>query len=119
MSAGKQSQHLQTLAQSLVEGNRKNALSLIRKRLNEPFPSEYEMLVWKGWERALHRQESMSLIFQLLNGLSVKDAKAALKDIKRKKTEILIRDHTQTELSKQYLHNWALLLDFYSQLSSQ
>jgi len=119
MSAAKNSEELQILAKSLAEGDRKNSLSIIRKRLSSDFSNEYEMLVWKGWERALHRQESMSLIYQILNGMSAKEAKQALKDLKKKRTEILIRDHTQTELSKQYLHYWVQLLDLYSQFCSE
>ena len=119
MSGSQKSQELQILAETLAHRDRKKALSFIRKRLQNSFNSEYEQLAWKGWERALHRQESMSLIFQLVNGMSAKDAKKAFQDLKKKRTEILIRDHTQTELSKQYIHQWVQLLGFYCEFCSE
>lgn len=119
MSGSQTTQELQTLAETLVHGERKKALSFIRKRLNSTFNSEYEQLVWKGWERALNRKEGMSLIYQLVNGMPAKDVKKAFQDLKKKRSEILIRDHTQTALSKQYISQWVLLLGFYYEFCSK
>ena len=113
------SANIQQLASFLFEGDRKKALSHIRNRLNQPFNesvSQYQEIVWRGWERALNRQESDSLIFQLLNGLPEEEANKNFKDMKKKKTEILIRDHTQIDLSKIYLGNWVTLLEYYCTL---
>ncbi|NHJ05286.1 MAG: hypothetical protein EAX90_10710 [Candidatus Heimdallarchaeota archaeon] len=110
------SDEIKKLATYLSEGDRKGALALIRSRLNEPFDEsegEYQMIVWRGWERAINRQENEALIYQMLNGLSSKAADEAFKDLKKKKTEILIRDHTQIELSKVYLSSWVTLLEHY------
>ncbi len=119
MSGSEKILDLQTLAKTLVSKDRKKALSFIRKRLNKTFNNEYEHLVWKGWERALNRKESMSLIYKLVNGMTAKDAKKAFQDLKKKRSEILIRDHTQIELSKQYIHQWVQLLGFYSEFCSE
>ncbi|MFW9922003.1 MAG: hypothetical protein ACFFDW_01815 [Candidatus Thorarchaeota archaeon] len=107
---------IQELAKSLIEKDRKKALSIIRQRLNASFDVEYEMLVWKGWERALNRQENSALISRLVDGIPEDDAKEIFKDLKRQKTEILIRDHTQTDLSKHYISNWLKLLEYYCSL---
>lgn len=110
------SDEIKKLAVCLSEGDRKGALSIIRSRLNEPFDEseeEYQMIAWRGWERAINRQESDALVYQMLNGLSAKAADETFKDLKKKKTEILIRDHTQTELSKVYLSSWVTLLEHY------
>ena len=107
------------LANFLFEGDRKKALSHVRSRLSQPFDeteSQYQEIVWRGWERALNRQENDSLIVQLLTGLSEEEANINFKDLKKKKTEILIRDHTQTDLSKIYLANWVTLLEHYCSL---
>lgn len=114
-----QEAELQQLAQYLIDGDRKNALSFVRKRLSDPFDDEYQMLLWNGWERALNRQEAEALIVQLLNGMATEDAKKAHKDLRKKRTELLIRDHTQTELSKKYIGEWAKLLDFYCELCEE
>ncbi|HUT80141.1 MAG TPA: hypothetical protein VMZ29_02985 [Candidatus Bathyarchaeia archaeon] len=105
--------NIQKLAKYLIEGNKKDALSLIRSKLSEESDDAPQQLVWKGWERALNRQENNSLIYQLLNGMPLKEAKKAHSDIKRKKTEILVRDYTQTDLSSNYLSLWASLLEIY------
>ncbi|HUU79073.1 MAG TPA: hypothetical protein VMX55_12065 [candidate division Zixibacteria bacterium] len=113
------SDDIKKLATYLSNGDRKGALSLIRSRLNEPIDEsegEYEIIVWRGWERAINRQENEALVYQMLNGLSSKVADEAFKDLRKKKTEILIRDHTQTELSKVYLSSWVTLLEHYCAL---
>lgn len=94
---------IRKLAENLSEGNKKGALSTIRSRLSGEFQDDYQQLVWEGWKRALEREEPSSLIFQLLNGLEDDQAKISYQDIKKKKNEILIRDHTQTTLSKYYI----------------
>ena len=104
---------IQKLAKLLTEGNKKGALSTIRSRLSEPFDNPTQQRVWKGWERALNRQESNALIHQLITGLDYPDAKKAYQDLKRKRSEILIRDHTQTDLSKNYIDTWVDLLEIY------
>ncbi|MBN1329212.1 MAG: hypothetical protein JXA54_07040 [Candidatus Heimdallarchaeota archaeon] len=103
----------QKLAKCLIEGNKKNALTLIRTKLSEENEDAPQLMVWKGWERALNRQENNSLIYQLLNAMPLKDAKKVYSDLKRKKTEILIRDYTQIELSTNYLPLWISLLENY------
>ncbi|NHJ85731.1 MAG: hypothetical protein FK734_09735 [Asgard group archaeon] len=105
---------IQKLAMSLVNGDRKDALSIIRTRLGEPFENEYLELVWKGWERALLRQEADALIFQLINGLDINEVRKIHLDLKKKKSEVLIRDHSQKELSKYYIDSWVDLLEIYS-----
>lgn len=107
------------LAENLSKGNKKGALSTIRSRLNNSFANYYQQIVWKGWERALNRDETNALIFQLLNGLAFSEAKKALQDLKKKKTEILIRDHTQTDLSKHYISSWVSLLDIYCDIHQE
>jgi hypothetical protein len=104
---------IQKLAKLLIEGDRKKALSAIRSRLNQPFDNISQQMVWKGWERALNRQENNALIYQMLTEITPKDAKRAHLDLKKKKSEILIRDHTQTDLSKYYLTTWVSLLEIY------
>ncbi len=104
---------IQTLAKYLAEGNKKDALSLIRSKLASESDDTPQLLVWKGWERALNRQEINSLIYQLLIGMPLKEAKKAHSDLKRKKTEILTRDYTQTDLSTNYLPLWVSLLEIY------
>ena len=107
------------LAENLSKGNKKGALSAIRSRLNSPFANYYQQIVWKGWERALNRDETNALIFQLLNGLTVSEAKKAHQDLKKKKAEILIRDHTQTDLSKHYISSWVSLLEIYCDIHQE
>jgi hypothetical protein len=107
---------IQKLAKSLHKGDRRKALSIIRDHLKKPFENGYEQLVWKGWERALNRQENNALIFQMLNDLSPKEAKKTHQDLKKKRTEILTRDHTQTDLSKHYISTWVSLLEIYCNL---
>ncbi|NHJ47413.1 MAG: hypothetical protein FK733_06480 [Asgard group archaeon] len=107
---------IQKLAKSLFEGDRRKALSIIRSQLNKPFDNGYEQLVWKGWERAINRQEGNALICQMLNQLSPKDAKRAHQDLKKKRTEVLTRDHTQIDLSKHYISTWVSLLEIYCNL---
>ncbi|NHK32256.1 MAG: hypothetical protein FK730_12945 [Asgard group archaeon] len=104
---------IQKLAKILIDGDRKKALSIIRSRLNQPFDNIYQQMVWKGWERALNRQENNALIYQMLTEITPKDARRAHLDLKKKKSEILIRDHTQTDLSKHYLTTWVSLLEIY------
>jgi len=104
---------IKELAKTLVEGDRKKALSIIRSRINQPFDNDYQQLVWKGWERGLNRQENNALIHQMLAELSPKDAKKVHQDLRRKKSEILVRDHTQTDLSDYYLSTWISLLEIY------
>jgi len=101
------------LAKCLIERDRKKALSIIRSRLNKPFDNQAQQFVWKGWERALNRQEDYALIFQMLNGIEFSEIKKIYQDMKRKKSEILLRDHTQIELSKNYLPTWISLLEIY------
>lgn len=108
--------NIQELAKILIDGDRRKALSIIRSRLNQPFDNMYQQMVWKGWERALNRQENNALIFQMLTEITPKDAKRAHQDLKKKKSEILIRDHTQTDLSKYYLTTWVSLLEIYSNM---
>ena len=105
--------NIQKLAESLIARDRKKALSIIRSRLNKPFESNTQHFVWKGWERALARQENNALIFQMLNGIEFPAIKKIFHDMKRKKTEILLRDHTQTALAKEYLPTWISLLEIY------
>jgi len=104
---------IKKLAENLSEGNKKAALSTIRSRLHGEFEDNYQQLVWEGFKRALERDEPNSLIFQLLNGLDDTEVKITYQDIKKKKHEILIRDHTQTTLSKYYITTWISLLDIY------
>jgi hypothetical protein len=104
---------IQKLAKSLVTGDRRKALSIIRSQLNEPFDDDYEHLVWKGWERALNRQENNALIYQMLTDIEPKIAKKVHQDLKKKRTEILTRDHTKEELSKYYIKTWISLLEIY------
>lgn len=110
---------IRKLAENLSEGNKKGALSTIRSRLNGEFQDNYQQLVWEGWKRALERDEPSSLIFQLLNGLEDDQVKITYQDIKKKKQEILIRDHTQTTLSKFYLTTWISLLDIYCNICQE
>jgi len=110
---------IRKLAENLSEGNKKGALSTIRSRLNGEFENNYQQLVWEGWKRALERDEPSSLIFQLLNGLEDDQAKITFQDIKKKKQEILIRDHTQTALSKYYITTWISLLDIYCNICQE
>ena len=107
---------IQNLAKSLLSGDKKAALTNITSRLNEPFEHEFEHLFWRGLERALIREENDALICQLLKGLKCTDAKKIYYDLKKKKSEILIRDHCQTNLSKFYLQNWVSLLEIYCEL---
>ena len=107
------------LAESLSKGNKKGALSAIRSRLNSPFANYYQQIVWKGWERALNRDETNALIFQLLNGLAINEAKQAHQDLKKKKAEILVRDHTQTDLSQHYISSWVSLLEIYCDIHQE
>ncbi|NPE06704.1 MAG: hypothetical protein GNW80_00340 [Asgard group archaeon] len=110
---------IRILAENLSEGNKKGALSTIRSRLNGEFQNNYQQLVWEGWKRALEREEPSSLIFQLLNGLDNDQAKISYQDIKKKKNEILIRDHTQTTLSKYYITTWVSLLEIYCNICQE
>ena len=110
---------IRILAENLSEGNKKGALSTIRSRLNGEFQNNYQQLVWEGWKRALEREEPSSLIFQLLNGLDNYQAKISYQDIKKKKNEILIRDHTQTTLSKYYITTWVSLLEIYCNICKE
>lgn len=110
---------IRKLAENLTEGNKKRALSTIRSRLNGEFQDNYQQLVWEGWKRALEREEPSSLIFHLLNGLDDDQAKINFQDIKKKKHEILIRDHTQTTLSKYYLTTWIALLEIYCNICQE
>lgn len=105
--------NIRKLAENLSEGNKKGALSTIRSRLNGEFQDDYQRLVWDGWKRALEREEPSSLIFQLLNGLDDEQARISYQDIKKKRNELLIRDHTQTALSKYYITTWITLLEIY------
>ena len=104
---------IKELAKALHAQNRKTALSVIRSRLNDSFNDEQHQNVWKGWERAIQRQENGSLIIDLFNGLPKKDALKHQKELKQKQKEVLIRDHAQTELSKSYLATWVDLLSEY------
>ena len=110
---------IRKLAENLSEGNKKGALSTIRSRLSDEFQDDYQQLVWEGWKRALEREEPSSLIFQLLNGLEDDQAKISYQDIKKKKNEILIRDHTQTTLSKYYITTWVSLLEIYCNICQE
>ncbi len=110
---------IRKLAENLSEGNKKGALSTIRSRLNGEFQDNYQQLVWEGWKRALDREEPSSLIFQLLNGLDDDQAKISYQDIKKKKNEILVRDHTQTTLSKFYITTWVSLLEIYCNICQE
>ncbi len=110
---------IRKLAENLSEGNKKGALSTIRSRLNGEFQDNYQRLVWDGWKRALERDEPSSLIFQLLNGLDDEQARISYQDIKKKKNEILIRDHTQTTLSKYYITTWITLLEIYCNICQE
>jgi len=110
---------IRKLAENLSEGNKKGALSTIRSRLSDEFQDDYQQLVWEGWKRALEREEPSSLIFQLLNGLEDDQAKISYQDIKKKKNEILIRDHTQTALSKYYITTWVSLLEIYCNICQE
>lgn len=110
---------IRKLAEDLSEGNKKGALSTIRSRLNGEFQDNYQQLVWEGWKRALDREEPSSLIFQLLNGLDDDQAKISYQDIKKKKNEILVRDHTQTTLSKFYITTWVSLLEIYCNICQE
>ncbi len=110
---------IRKLAENLSEGNKKGALSTIRSRLSDEFQDDYQQFVWEGWKRALEREEPSSLIFQLLNGLEDDQAKISYQDIKKKKNEILIRDHTQTTLSKYYITTWVSLLEIYCNICQE
>jgi len=107
------------LAENLVNGNKKGALSIIRSRLNREFKDYYHQLVWEGWKRALEREESSALIFQLLNGLDDELVKKSYLDMKKKSSEILVRDHTQIDLSKYYIKTWVSLLEIYSNIRQE
>ena len=111
--------NIRKLAENLSEGNKKGALSTIRSRLNGEFQDDYQRLVWDGWTRALEREEPSSLIFQLLNGLDDEQARISYQDIKKKKNELLIRDHTQTALSKYYITTWITLLEIYCNICQE
>jgi hypothetical protein len=104
---------LEELAKKLLAGDQKGSLSIIRNMISSTIENDYLNGVWKGMERGLQRQESDSLIYQLISGISKKDATQNYQDMKKKKTEILIRDHTQKDLSKYYIQTWATLLEFY------
>ena len=103
---------IEKLAKQLVAGNKKESIAIIRN-IASSTDNAYLNGVWKGMERGLQREESDSLIFQLLRGMSKKDATKIFQDLKKKKSEILVRDHTQQDLSKYYIHTWAKLLEFY------
>lgn len=114
MSSGKSIDiTIQKLAKHLSDGNRKNSMSVIRSRLSKPFENETIERVWKGWERALNRQETNALIFQLLNGIETSEVKKIYQDMKKKKKELLVRDHAQIDLSKNYIATWVSLLEIY------
>ena len=113
MSKSKIDPEIQKLAEALAKGDRRKALSIVRSRLNKPFTCEFHQHVWSGWERGLNRQEVDSLIVDLLNDLPEKDLKKTFADLKKKRSEILIRDHTQKDLSKFYLDSWVDLLEAY------
>ena len=104
---------LEQLAKKLIAGDQKGSVSIIRKMANSVSENAYLTGVWRGMERGLQRQETDSLIHQLLSGLSKKDATRNYQDLKKKKTEILVRDHTQKDLSKFYIQTWVTLLEFY------
>jgi hypothetical protein len=112
-------QSLVKLAENLVSGNKKGALSAIRSRLHDEFSDDYQQLVWEGWKRALEREEPSALIFQLLDGLEDEQVKESFQDMKKKSTEILVRDHTQKDLSKYYLKTWVSLLEIYSNIRQE
>lgn len=104
---------LEELAKKLLAGDQKGSISIIRNMISSTTENAYLNGVWKGMERGLQRQESDSLIYQLMSGISKKNANQNYQDMKKKKTEILIRDHTQKDLSKYYIQTWATLLQFY------
>ena len=107
------------LAENLASGNKKGALSAIRSRLHGEFQDKYQQLVWEGWKRALEREEPSALIFQLLDGLDDTHVKKAYQDMKKKRNEILVRDHTQTDLSKFYIKTWVSLLEIYCNICQE
>ncbi len=113
------SQSIIQLAESLANGDKKGALSVIRSRLSGEFHDNYQQLVWEGWKRALERDEPSALIFQLLNGLDAERVKESYNDMKKMSHEILIRDHTQEDLSKYYLKTWVSLLEIYSNICQE
>ncbi|MHA1124589.1 MAG: hypothetical protein ACTSO7_05060 [Candidatus Heimdallarchaeota archaeon] len=104
---------IEQLAKKLIAGDQKGSVSIIRSMANSVSENAYLTGVWRGMERGLQRQETDSLIHQLISGLSKKDATRNYRDMKKKKTEILVRDHTQKDLSKYYLQTWVTLLEFY------
>ncbi|MBD3191961.1 MAG: hypothetical protein GF308_15035 [Candidatus Heimdallarchaeota archaeon] len=118
MPKKKQPKEFEQLAEALMAGKQGAALSIVRSRLNDSFTHEFQKYVWEGWERALRRNEPDALIVDLLNGLPAKKAKEFHKDLKKKRSEILIRDHTKKALSNYYLESWVSLLDAYCSLSS-
>ncbi|MHA1244248.1 MAG: hypothetical protein ACTSP7_06690 [Candidatus Heimdallarchaeota archaeon] len=65
---------LEQLAKKLIAGDQKGSVSIIRKMASSVSENAYLTGVWKGMERGLQRQETDSLIHQLLSGLSKKDA---------------------------------------------
>jgi hypothetical protein len=105
---------LEQLAKKLLAGDRKGSISVIRNLASSTDgENAYLTGVWKGMERGLQRKENDSLIFQLLTGLPKKEATKNFQDLKKKKSEILVRDHTQKDLSKFYIQTWVTLLEFY------
>ncbi|NHJ32200.1 MAG: hypothetical protein FK732_05010 [Asgard group archaeon] len=107
------------LAENLASGNKKGALSAIRSRLSGEFKDKYQQLVWEGWKRALEREEPNALIFQLLDGLDDAQVNKSYQDMKKKGSEILIRDYTQTNLSKHYIKTWVSLLEIYCNICQE
>jgi len=104
---------LEQLAKKLLAGDRKGAVSIIRNIASSTGENAYLTGVWKGMERGLQRKENDSLIFQLLAGLPKKEAIKNYQDLKKKRSEILVRDHTQKDLSRFYIQTWVTLLEFY------
>ena len=104
---------IEKLAKALIAGKKKESISVIRNMISSTSENAYLNGVWKGMERALQREESDALIFQMLTGLPKKDATKTFQDLKKKKSEILVRDHTQKDLSKFYIQTWVKLLEFY------
>jgi hypothetical protein len=77
---------IEKLAKKLIAGDRKGSVSIIRSMASSASENPYLKGVWKGMERGIQRQETDSLIHQLLSGLSKEEATKNYHDLKKKKT---------------------------------
>ncbi|MHA1839195.1 MAG: hypothetical protein ACTSVM_05080 [Candidatus Ranarchaeia archaeon] len=107
------SPEIQTLIKLIKNNSKKELLSFIKSTIEERKLSSEKKLVWKGWLNAAEKMDSSSLFGRLIEGLSSKEIRNTIKELRAMQKIVTTQDPVENKTINVYIREWLKLLREY------